>query len=224
VSEEGGWGKVIQRWRGDLLFTHQGISGPTALAVSRDVARALEHGPVTLEVDLLPDRPPEALTDELTSAAHRAARRGLRSLLDAWLPNRLVPAILEHAGVDPSTPLHQLARSDRNRLIETLKGWSLGQARAVPLERGEVTAGGVSLDEVDPASMASRKVAGLYLCGEILDIAGPVGGYNLQAAFSTGSAAGQAAAEAALGPEREGRQNPHDGKGARRDEENAKGR
>jgi predicted Rossmann fold flavoprotein len=189
-------GKVISRWRGDLLFTHKGISGPTALAVSRDVALALERGPVALEADLLPDRPPEALAAELTSAEHRAARRGLRSLLDGWLPNRLVPALLARAEVDPATPLHQLPRPARNRLIQTLKSWPLGAARAVPLERGEVTAGGVSLEEVDPATMTSRKLPGLYLCGEILDLAGPVGGYNLQAAFSTGYVAGEAAASA----------------------------
>jgi predicted Rossmann fold flavoprotein len=187
-------GKIISRWRGDLLFTHTGISGPTALGVSRDVALALERGPVSLDVDLLPDRPPEELAAELTSTEHRAARRGVRSLLDTWLPNRIVPAVLEQSGVDSATPLNQLSRSGRNRLLETLKGWPLGSARVVPLERGEVTAGGVALDEVDPATMASRKVSGLYLSGEILDIAGPVGGYNLQAAFSTGFVAGEAAA------------------------------
>jgi predicted Rossmann fold flavoprotein len=149
-------GKVISRWRADLLFTHKGVSGPTALGVSRDVALALERGPVSLDVDLLPDRPPEELAAELTATEHRATRRIVRSLLDAWLPNRIVPALLERAGVDPATPLHQLSRTGRNRLIESLKGWPLGAARAVPLERGEVTAGGVSLAEVDPATMASK--------------------------------------------------------------------
>jgi predicted Rossmann fold flavoprotein len=188
-------GKVIARWRGDLLLTFKGISGPTALGISRDVALALEQGPVALDADLLPDQPPEALSAELTSAEHRAARRHVRSLLDAWLPNRIVPALLERAGVDAATPLHQLPRPGRNRLVETLKGWPLGSVRAVPLEKGEVTAGGVSLDEVDAGTMASLNIQGLYLCGEILDIAGPVGGYNLQAAFSTGYVAGETAVE-----------------------------
>ena len=80
-----------------------------------------------------------------------------------------------------------------NRLINALKGWPLPTVRSVPLERGEVVAGGVSLDEVDPQTMQSRLIQGLYLCGEILDIAGPVGGYNLQAAWSTGHVAGEAA-------------------------------
>jgi predicted flavoprotein YhiN len=82
----------------------------------------------------------------------------------------------------------------RQRLVVALKGWVLGKVRAVPLERGEVVAGGVALAEVDNRTMMSRKVSGLYLCGEILDIAGPVGGYNLQAAWSTGFVAGKTAA------------------------------
>jgi predicted Rossmann fold flavoprotein len=100
-------GKVIARWRGDLLFTHKGISGPTALGISRDVAQALERGPVALEIDLLPARPPEDVAAELVSPEHRAARRVIRSLLDEWLPNRIVPAVLRQAALDPATPLHQ---------------------------------------------------------------------------------------------------------------------
>jgi predicted Rossmann fold flavoprotein len=186
--------KVVGRWRGDTLLTHQGISGPTALGISAAVARAMESGPVTVDVDLLPDETPESLAASLTDPAHRSSRRGVRSLLDALLPNRIVPALLARAGIDLATPLHQLRRVERNRLIELLKHLDLGRVREVPLERGEVTAGGVALSEVSPTTMASRKVAGLYLCGELLDIDGPIGGYNLQAAFATGYVAGEAAA------------------------------
>lgn len=186
-------GKEVARWRGDLLFTHQGISGPTALGVSRVVTLALEKGPVTLDVDALPDETPEALSGKLQEA-HGAGRRSVRSLVQPWLPDRLLDELLERAGVDPSLLAHQLPRKNRNRLADTLKRWELGPVRSVPLERGEVTAGGVSLAEVDPQTMASRKVRNLYLAGEILDIAGPVGGYNLQAAFATGYVAGEAAA------------------------------
>ena len=93
----------------------------------------------------------------------------------------------------------RLSRTDRNRLISRLKGWVLGTVRVVPLEKGEVVAGGVSLDEVDPRSMRSLKVGGLYICGELLDLAGPVGGYNLQAAFCTGYVAGESASRDAIG-------------------------
>jgi hypothetical protein len=189
-----GGGKEVARWQGDLLFTHQGISGPTALGVSRAVTLAMEQGPVTLDVDLLPDRKPEELSQELAEAHGAAGRRSMRALVQPWLPERLVAELLERAGVDPATPLNQLPRKNRNRLVDTLKRWELGRVRSVPLERGEVVAGGVSLAEVDPSTMESRVVPGLFLAGEILDIAGPVGGYNLQAAFSTGYVAGESAA------------------------------
>lgn len=186
-------GKEIARWRGDLLFTHHGISGPTALGVSRAAALAMETGTVTLDVDVLPDRTAESLSEELAQA-HAGGRRSVRSMVVPWIPERLADELLERAGVEEGTLVHQLPRRNRNRLADTLKRWELGYVSAVPLERGEVTAGGVDLSEVDPQTMASRKVAGLYLAGEILDLAGPVGGYNLQAAFSTGYVAGEAAA------------------------------
>jgi hypothetical protein len=194
--------KVIARWRGDTLFTHHGLSGPTALGVSAAVAVGMESDSVTVDVDLLPDETPESLAAALTAPEHRSARRGVRALLDAWLPNRIVPPLLARAGIDLATPLHRLRRPERNRLVELLKRLELGPVRHVPPERGEVTAGGVALPEVDPSTMASHKVAGLYLCGEVLDVDGPIGGYNLQAAFSTGFVAGEAAAQQVKGSAR----------------------
>lgn len=191
-------GKELARWRNDLLFTHHGISGPTALGVSRAAAIGMDKGPVTLDVDLLPDVKPEELSAQLAEAHGAAGRRTVRTLVQPLLPERLVPELLERAGVDPSTMANQLPKKGRNRLVEILKRWELGPIRAIPLEKGEVVAGGVSLDEVDPNTMQSRRIPGLYLCGEVLDLAGPVGGYNLQAAFSTGYVAGEAAARATL--------------------------
>ncbi len=191
-------GRDVGRWRGDLLFTHHGISGPAALGVSREAAAASETGAVSLDVDVLPDLGHEEIAAVLVQEHARGGSRVLRTLLQRWLPDRLVPAVAAAAGADPGAPIHQVARKIRNRLCETLKRWDLGAVRTIPMERGEVTAGGVSLDEVDPQTMASRRVPGLYLCGEILDIAGPVGGYNLQAAFSTGWVAGEGAARDAL--------------------------
>ena len=186
-------GKEIARWRGDLLFTHQGISGPNALGISRAVARAMEHGEATLDVDLHPDLAQDVLAARFAEA-HAAGRRLVSTLLAEWLPERLIPEALQRAEIAPEMLVHQLPRKNRNRLVDVLKRWELGRVRAVPLERGEVTAGGVSLEEVDPRTMASRELRGLYFAGEILDIAGPVGGYNLQAAFSTGYVAGESAA------------------------------
>jgi predicted Rossmann fold flavoprotein len=188
-------GKEAARWRNDLLFTHQGVSGPSVLGISRIVAEKMEESPVELLVDLLPEVPHEELQEVLQASGRSHPRRVLGSWMDEILPSSLVQAFLHQAGIDPSLPFGQLGKKDRNRLIDHIKAWPIGQVRTVSLEKGECVAGGVSLDEVDPHTMKSSKKEGLYLCGEILDIAGPVGGYNLQAAFATGHVAGESAAQ-----------------------------
>jgi predicted flavoprotein YhiN len=127
--------------------------------------------------------------------AKQHPRRAVSDFVEQVAPNRLVKPIFEAAQVESTVKGAYLGAKERNRLVQTLKGWNLGRVRHVPLERGEVVAGGVPLSEVDSRTMRSQKVRGLYLCGEVLDIAGPVGGYNLQAAWSTGFVAGATAAE-----------------------------
>jgi predicted flavoprotein YhiN len=186
-------GKEIARWRGDLLFTHHGVSGPCALGVSRVVAERLAQGEIALEADIVPNLPHERLQEEFVAVGREHPKRPVCSLIALHLPSRLSDDLCRESGVDPDLPAGRLDKRSRNRLVEALKGWRLGAVRHVPLEKGEVVAGGVALDEVDPQTMHSRLVEGLYLCGEILDIAGPVGGYNLQAAFATGYVAGESA-------------------------------
>ncbi len=187
-------GKEIARWRGDLLFTHRGISGPAVLGISREVAEKRERGPVSLEVDLVPEISYEDLRDRILKSTREHPRRLIKSFVEEIAPNRLVEPILGTAGIEASTSGAYLNQKDRNRLVTTLKAWSLGHSHHVYLEKGEVVAGGIALDEVDPQTMRSRICEGLYVCGEVLDVAGPVGGYNLQAAFSTGYVAGETAA------------------------------
>jgi predicted Rossmann fold flavoprotein len=189
-------GKEYMRWKGDLLFTHKGVSGPTALGVSREVAERGEN-PSALETDLVPDVSFEGLHARLRAEIQDNPRRTAASLVAPFAPARLTEALLAAASVDGATRGAHLSTKALNKLVSTLKGWPIGDVRHVPLERGEVVAGGVSLDEVDPQTMQSRLVSRLFLCGEILDIAGPVGGYNLQAAWSTGWVAGESAARAA---------------------------
>lgn len=192
-ADNGGPGKEIMRWRGDLLWTHKGVSGPTALGVSREVAEAFpEHSGA--EVDVLPDEPFEAVSVRVQAHCKNHPRRAIVDWVETAVPQRLAGPLLAAAGVDGTVRGAYLGQKERNRLVQTLKGWTLGRVRHVPLERGEVVAGGVALDEVDGQTMRSRRVQGLYLCGEVLDIAGPVGGYNLQAAWSTGFVAGDTAA------------------------------
>lgn len=187
-------GREADRWRGDLLFTHQGLSGPCALEVSRVVAERMIAEEITLAVDLIPDQASDRFGESLHAQAMAAPKRGARSLIESLLPERLHDRLLADARL-PEVPVGQLGRKAINRLVETLKAWPLGTVRTVPLEKGEVVAGGVSLSEVDPHSMRSLRCQGLFLCGEVLDVAGRVGGYNLQAAWSTGYVAGETAAK-----------------------------
>jgi predicted Rossmann fold flavoprotein len=196
-TPDGTAGKELMRWRGDLLCTHKGVSGPTALGVSREVAEAIPAQSL-VEVDTAPDEPHDALNARLTAHTRAHTRRAVADFVEEIIPHRLIKPLFEAAGVDATVKGAHLGQRERNRLVETLKGWQLGAVRHVPLERGEVVAGGVSLDEVAPQTMRSKKIQGIYPCGEMLDIAGPVGGYNLQAAWSTGFVAGDTAASDAL--------------------------
>ena len=192
-SADGAVGKELMRWQGDLLWTHKGVSGPAALGVAREIAEAIPNDSM-IEVDLLPVESFESVRDRLMEQIKAFPRRSVSDFVEQVVPNRLVKPIFEASQVESTIKGAYLGAKERNRLVQTLKGWNLGRVRHVPLERGEVVAGGIPLPEVDSRTMASQKVRGLYLCGEVLDIAGPVGGYNLQAAWSTGFVAGVTAA------------------------------
>jgi predicted Rossmann fold flavoprotein len=196
-------GRRASSSRGDILFSHEGISGPAALEVSRAAAHALRQGPAHLEYDLLPDKEHPELDAQLTGRIRSESGKTIATLLEAFLPRALIKPVLEATGVDPAKRGSAMRREDRRKVVELLKAFPLGRVSRIDLTRGEVTAGGVSLAEVNPRTMESRIVHGLYICGEVLDVAGPVGGYNLQAAFSTGYVAGQAAARAWLAHPRE---------------------
>ena len=187
-------GRQIAEWEGDVLFTHEGLSGPATLEVSRAVAAAAESGPVNLFLDFFPGKETAVIDEELQSMIRMQGGRMVATLLEPLLPNRIIEGMLRSVDVEPMTRGHVLTREGRAAIVGLLKKCPLGKVASVPLERGEVTAGGVALNEVNPHTMQSRRVKGLYLCGEVLDIAGPVGGYNLQAAFSTGYVAGDSAA------------------------------
>jgi len=188
-------GKKIAHWSDDILISHEGISGPAALEVSRAAAEARESDQTFLEFDFYPLREFTTLDKTLNEHIQRERGKMIGTVLEAWVPNRLAEPLLRSAGVDPATRGHVVTAADRKKVVHLLKSWTIGRVADIKIERGEVTAGGVSLDEVDPQSMRSRRVKGLYLCGELLDLAGPVGGYNLQAAFSTGFVAGESAAQ-----------------------------
>ena len=176
-ARNGPGGKEFARWTGDLLFTHKGVSGPTALGVSREIAER-EAGSA-VEADLAPGLTWEELQADLRRQIRENPRKTVLALAAPFVPSRLLAPLLLAAGVSGETRGAHLPAKALNKLATTLKGWPLGTVRHVPLERGEVVAGGVALDEVDPQTMRSRVIDGLFLCGEVLDIAGPVGRLQL---------------------------------------------
>ena len=188
-------GKEVARWRDDLLFTHHGISGPTALGISREVEEAKVHHEVTLEVDHLPGESFEQVQRRFLTYKQQGPNRRISGVVESTFPIVLLEPILSQAKIDPYQTCQDTTSKQLNILAETLKSWKLGKVSRVPIEKGEVVAGGIDLNEVDPKTMRSRKAEHITVCGEVLDVAGPVGGYNLQAAFSTGFVAGESAAQ-----------------------------
>jgi hypothetical protein len=179
---------------GGLLFTHRGYSGPAVLDVSHIAVRSLmdSNAPATITVQWT------TLNEaEWSVALQPAGSRTVLSALSGALPRRVAEVLLEDVRIDPGQPLSQLKRTDRLRLIESLVRGRLPWSDHEGYRKAEVTGGGVGLSEIDPKTMESRRHKGLFLCGEMLDAFGPIGGYNFLWAWATGRAAGIGAAEAA---------------------------
>ncbi len=176
---------------GGFLFTHRGYSGPSVLDVSHVAVRSTADDPAKLRVRWTP-----LGARDWEDALKPSGSRTVSGALRAQLPERLAHALAGHAGVDPARSLAQLRRDDRARLIETLVRGVLPWSGHEGYKKAEVTGGGVSLDEIDPRSLESRLHRRLFLCGEMLDVFGPIGGYNFLWAWATGRAAGLGAATA----------------------------
>jgi predicted Rossmann fold flavoprotein len=185
--------ELLAQRREAILFAHFGLSGPAILDVSRASALHGDSEPLELRLDLVPALPREELDRGLQSSS-RQGRRALISLLPPELPRRLTESILKVAAIAENRMGPDLSRDERQRLLTNLKGLALPITGTLGFEKAEVTAGGVALDEVDPKTLESRLVAGLYFAGEILELDGLIGGYNFQAAWSTGWLAGESAA------------------------------
>lgn len=185
-------GKAAERLRGSMLWTHFGISGPVALNASRVVLRAeLEQRDVRVTANLFPPAGFEAVDGRWTAAAAARPRVTVQNALAEELPASVAAALLGHASIDPSTTLTMLSRDARRRLAHTLTELALPVTGSRGYNYAEATAGGVALEEIDPATMASRKVPGMFLVGEMLDVDGRIGGFNFQWAWSSARAAAE---------------------------------
>jgi predicted flavoprotein YhiN len=192
-------GPVIESRTGEMLFTHFGIGGPITLLMSLSIVDALAEGPVSVSIDLKPALTPEALRTRLQRDFDQSGKRGFRHLLAGLLPRKMVDPFVEMTCIPPERPGHQISAGDRERLLALLKSLRFNIKGPLPLSSAIVTAGGVSLQEIDPRTMASRLIPGLFFCGEVMDLDADTGGYNLQAAFSTGYVAGEEAAASVQG-------------------------
>lgn len=186
----GGKPRVLAERRGSLLFTHFGLSGPVALDVSREVSGHAQPRSLVLECDFLPGVARPALEAELAREFAGAGKRQLVAVLPNQLPRRLLESLLALAELRPDRKAAEVSKKDRARLVDLIKQLPLGVTGTLGFKKAEVTAGGVALDEVDSSTMQSKLAPNLYLAGEILDLDGPIGGYNFQAAWSTGWLAG----------------------------------
>jgi predicted flavoprotein YhiN len=198
--------RLLATSRGALLFAHFGVTGPAVLDVSHAVSGFAERNSfrfpheternelratLFLRCDLLPHVTENELDAILARDLASAGRRRLATLLDRWLPHRVGETLVGLIGASLEKPVAELSKSDRRQLVQAAKRLDIPVAGTMGFRKAEVTAGGVALEEVDSRTMQSRLVPGLFFAGELLDLHGPLGGYNFQAAFSTGWLAGE---------------------------------
>ena len=188
-------GRIAERQEGSMLWTHFGISGPAALNMSRHWLRAQRDGRTpTLTASLSPSNSFARLDAQWTAAAAARPKSSLLAALSAHVPGSVAAAMLKRLQIDEAHELAHVTRDERRRLVHALVEWPLPVTGCRGYNYAEATAGGVSLDEINPATMESRRCPGLYLVGEMLDVDGRIGGFNFQWAWSTAFVAGQALA------------------------------
>jgi len=176
--------------RGSMLFTHFGLSGPVVLDISREVSGHPRPNTLWLEWDFLPNEGAVELEERLRQQAASEGKKQLLSLVPEILPRRLASVLLMQAALAGDSKAGELSKAARGALVQVLKRLAIPVAGTRGFAKAEVTAGGISLEEVDSRTMQSKLAQKLYLAGEVLDLDGPIGGYNFQAAFSTGWLAG----------------------------------
>jgi predicted Rossmann fold flavoprotein len=195
AGDEGGGKKAKKKWlderRGSLLFTHFGLSGPVVLDISRAFTALADITSTPLVVDFVPDVRAEALDEGIRTQCAAAGKKQIGGILQPWIPHRLAEALFELAGVSIDLRAAELSKVARANLVRLLKETRIPITGTRGFAKAEVTAGGVDLAEVDSRTMQSKLVPGLFFAGEVLDLDGPIGGYNFQAAFSTGMLAGE---------------------------------
>ncbi|SEJ07116.1 hypothetical protein SAMN05660742_10352 [Propionispira arboris] len=188
-------GEKIGEDFGEMLFTHFGVSGPIILSLSRVVTEQLQQGKkVELSINLKPALTPEVLDKRIQRDFEKFIRKQIKNSLHELLPAKLIDVMIGLASLEPDKEIHQVTKEERLRLVNAIEHLTLTVTKTRPIAEAIVTAGGIEVKEINPKTMESKLVKHLYFAGEVIDIDGYTGGFNLQAAFSTGAAAGQYAA------------------------------
>jgi len=186
-------GKVVYQEQGELLFTHFGLSGPLVLSASAHM-RDFEKEQYRCSIDLKPALDEQKLDSRLLREFSENSNKDFQNVLGALVPRLMVPVMVEMTGIPADRKVHDITKGERRRLLEALKDFRINVTGPRPIREAIITSGGIKVGEIDPKTMASKKVSGLYLAGELLDVDAYTGGFNLQIAWATGRCAGENAA------------------------------
>ncbi len=185
-----GKGKTIYKDFGEMLFTHFGVSGPMILSASRHLLGRFDEE-MTLYIDLKPALDIKALDNRILRDFEKYINKDLKNALNDLLPQKIIPVMISLSGIDDAKKIHDITKDERKRLAELIKGLPVHLTGTSGFNEAVVTSGGVNTDEIDPSTMQSKKIKGLYFAGEVLDVDAYTGGFNLQIAFSTGYTAAE---------------------------------
>lgn len=191
---ENGKKKPLYKEMGEMLFTHTGISGPLTLSASAHL-RYMGKKEYYAEIDLKPALDDVQLDKRLLRDFEESLNRDFANSLDKLLPKSIIPVIINMSGIAPHTKVNQISREQRQSLINAIKHFRVNITGFRPIEEAIITSGGISVKEIDPATMMSKLIGGLFFAGEVIDVDAYTGGFNLQIAFSTGALAGESAAK-----------------------------
>jgi len=184
-------GKLLYEDFGEMLFTHYGLSGPVILSASFFISDYLRRKKeIKISIDLKPALSEEELDKRIIRDFEKNINKQFKNSLDQLLPQKLIPVVISRSGIDGSKEVHQITKQERKEMVKLLKGFTVTVSDTRPIEEAIVTSGGINLKEINPRTMESKLVKGLYFAGEIIDLDAYTGGFNLQIAFSTGYAAG----------------------------------
>lgn len=183
--------KMVYEDFGEMLFTHYGLSGPIILSASFYVSDYLrKNKEISIEIDLKPALTEEELDKRIIRDFEKNINRQFKNSLDELMPQKLIPVFIALSGIDESKEVHQITKAERKALVRLLKSFTVTISGTRPIEEAIVTSGGINLKEINPRTMESKLLKGLYFAGEVIDLDAFTGGFNLQIAFSTGYAAG----------------------------------